>query len=48
MVTSNLFAGFIADEKTPFAIGIVLEDSRSGTAPAVAGTLLRYAVGKVR
>ncbi|HHX19050.1 MAG TPA: hypothetical protein GX728_01260 [Clostridiaceae bacterium] len=48
MVTNNLFAGFIADEKTPFAIGIVLEDSRSGTAPAVAGTLLRYAVGKVR
>ncbi len=46
--TNNLFAGFIADEATPYAIGVVLEDSPSGTAAHVAGTLLKLAAGKAR
>ncbi len=47
VMTNNLFCGFIADETTPFAIGVVLEDSRSGAAAAVAGALLRITVNKV-
>ena len=43
--TNNLFAGFIADRRTPIAIGVVLEDSASGSAALVAGRLLRLAAG---